>query len=252
MLYNERVKLIMENSKKKSVVKVNDLAEELNVSVDTVRRDLKSMEEQGLLKCVRGGAYFLEYDMAVSTFINRDVINVEKKFQAAKKAVKNIKNGDVITMNSGTTNRIIAEEIVKNDFDITVITNNIAAINILMQKPSIKVIVPGGFLDSTEKSIFGGACEHEFEKYNPDICFLSINAVDLSKGYSDFRLKEIDLIKIMAQNSKKTIAVMDSSKFDKISKQTVFPLNCVDLLVTDDKLSKEVFDKYSKNDINII
>ena len=57
MLYNERVELILQQVQLQAIVKINDLKDLLNVSVDTVRRDLKTMEQSGLIKCIRGGAY---------------------------------------------------------------------------------------------------------------------------------------------------------------------------------------------------
>lgn len=252
MIYNERVSVITNKLKNQSVVKVNELSQELKVSVDTVRRDLKKLESEGLLKCIRGGACSLDNDISLSTFINRDVLNVDKKFQAAQKALKYIKNGDIITMNSGTTNRIIAEEMVKNSYNITVITNNLSVMTILLQQPSIKVIVPGGFLDHKEKSLYGHTCEEELSKYNSDLCFLSINAVDLDKGFSDFRFNEISLIKVMAKNSKNVIAIMDSSKFEKVSKCTIFPIDNVNILISDNEIPYQIASKYQNNGVNLL
>jgi DeoR family myo-inositol catabolism operon transcriptional repressor len=252
MIYNERVSVITNKLKNQSVVKVNELSEELNVSMDTVRRDLKKLENEGLLKCIRGGACSLDNDINLSAFINRNVLNVDKKLQAARKALKYIKNGDIVAMNSGTTNRIIAEEMVKSPYNITVITNNLSVMTVLLQQPSIKVIVPGGFLDSKEKSLYGHTCEKELSKYNSDICFLSINAVDLNKGFSDFRFDEINVIKIMAKNSKNAIAIMDSSKFEKLSKCAVFPIDNIDILISDNEISPKIVDLYNNNGINLI
>ena len=249
VLSSERAEYIVQELSEKSVVTVKELSKKLSVSPDTIRRDLKSMEAQGQVKCVRGGARLLENDFTRSVFSNRDILNVRQKRQAAKKAVRHIKNSDIVTMNSGTTNRIIAEELLKTDLEFTVVTNNLAVVTVLLQCPSIHVIVTGGFLDPKEKSMYGHVCENEIAKYNADICFLSVNAVDLQRGYTDFRLRETDIMRVMMKNAQKSIAVMDSSKFERVSKQHVFSAEEIDLLITDNEASAQLLEAYAQNGI---
>lgn len=252
MLYTERAEIIMQMLKKQSIVKITELTRRLNVSVDTVRRDLKTMEEAELLICVRGGARLSESSLQFLPFMNREIVNVQEKRQAAKKAVQYIREGDIISMNSGTTNVIVAQEMIHLKNNFTVITNNVAVITVLLMQPTIKVIVPGGFLDSKEKSFYGRTCEQGFEKYNTDICFLSINAVSLEKGYTDFRFHEIDNMRVAAKNAVRTIAVMDCSKLEKVSKQAVFPLESVNILAVDDAMPDEQRQLYTAHGVEII
>ena len=210
----------------------------MNVSIDTVRRDLKSMEQAGLVKYVRGGACLPEAIASISHFSGREIINIERKRHAAVKALQYIQQGMVIALNSGTTNTVLAQEIVKRFSNLTVITNNLAAASVLMQNPSIRTILIGGELDAMERSTFGHTCEAEFASYTPDCAFLSINAVDHT-GYSDFRLAEIGILQILAKQTKRVIAVMDSSKLGHRSKKQLFSLDAVDLLIMDDAVSKK-------------
>ena len=155
MLYQERADTIIRLLKKQSIVKISELVSQLGVSVDTVRRDLKSLEAAGLVKCVHGGACLPDSSGQFSPFIYREIVNIELKTQAAVKALSFIREGDVIALNSGTTNAILAQQIAQKFQNITIITNNIAAVTILMGQPSLRVIVPGGFLDPAEKSLHG-------------------------------------------------------------------------------------------------
>ena len=86
MLYNDRAAFILQQLQLKSTVKVTEIAKSLNVSVDTVRRDLKALEEQGQLKCVHGGASLPDYMLAFSNFSGREIIHIEEKRRAALKA----------------------------------------------------------------------------------------------------------------------------------------------------------------------
>lgn len=155
MLYNERVELILQQVQLQAIVKINDLKDLLNVSVDTVRRDLKTMEQSGLIKCIRGGACLPDSLPSLSNFTGREVLNIKLKREAAKKALAYIKPNAIIALNSGTTNTILAQELVFKKDNITVITNNLAAINILIQNPAIKIVSIGGIIDSQEKSTYG-------------------------------------------------------------------------------------------------
>lgn len=251
MLFNDRATIILQQIQLNSSVKISELVDILNVSVDTVRRDLKIMEQKGLIKYVRGGACLPETVAAIENFSGREVININLKRESALKAVGYIKKGSVIALNSGTTNTIIAQEIVKRFDDITVITNNIAVINVLMQKPSINIISTGGNVDSMEKSFYGFPCEETLNNYFPDICFLSINAFNYNDGYTDFRINEEGPMKIMFKNSKKVIAVMDSTKIGKRSKFKVFDCNDIEKLIIDNNISDNVKEIYIKKGINI-
>ncbi|HIX15928.1 MAG TPA: DeoR/GlpR family DNA-binding transcription regulator [Candidatus Hungatella pullicola] len=251
MLYTERVELILQQLQLQATVKITDLTELLQVSVDTVRRDLKSMEQSGLVRCVRGGACLPESLSLVSNFAGREIINIDTKREAAKKALKYAKSGMVIALNSGTTNTILAQEMVTKGDGFTVVTNNYEAIRILMQCPSIEVIAVGGKIDTVERSTCGTQCEREFARYYPDLAFLSINAVSYQDGFTDFRFSEMGVMQILADQSKKVIAVMDSSKIGKRSRAKLFPLTQVDRLVTDTGVTEKMRHKYEKHGLII-
>ena len=252
MLYAERVEMIMQQFQLKSIVKIAELTKLLEVSVDTIRRDLKNMEEKGLLKCVRGGACLPDTMVQFPDFKGREIVNIDLKRQAAQKALGYIKEGDIITLNSGTTNTILAQGLVKLSMKCTIITNNMAIVSILISNPYIRVIVLGGYLDHSEKSVYGVQCEQELQAYYPDISFLSINAVHPEKGFTDFRFYEMNIMNLMAKNSKQTFAIMDSSKLDKISKKSIFPVNQIDTLIMDDQISASDKKRYLEYGISIV
>ena len=243
MLYNDRAAFILQQLQLKSTVKVTEIAKSLNVSVDTVRRDLKALEEQGQLKCVPGGAGLPDYMLAFSNFSGREIIHIEEKRRAALKALEHLRPGSVIALNSGTTNVILAQELIKRFTDLTIVTNNVSAAMVLMQNQSLRTIVLGGDLDSLEHSTYGSICERELGRYYPDICFLSINSVDAEAGFTDFRFAEIGVMQLMARNSSKVIAVMDSSKLGRRSKKVIMDNRMIDLLVMD-SIKPEVRELY--------
>lgn len=252
MLYAERAELIMQQLQLQSTVKVGELSQLLHVSVDTIRRDLKSMEQQGLIKYIHGGACLPETLTPFLNFTGRQIVNSDLKREASRKALSFIKEGDVVALNSGTTNMILSQELVALNKEITVVTNNYAAINILLQSDAIHLIAIGGEMDSLERSTYGTTCEKEFSQYYPDIAFLSINAVNYSDGFTDFRFKEMGIIQLLAKMSKQTIVVMDSGKLGKRSKKRVLLGEQVNAVVMDDNLSNDIRKKYKESGIVIL
>ncbi len=250
MLQSQRNDYILKELQLGKPLSVIDLSNKLEVSVDTIRRDLKSLDSQGLLKYVRGGACLPDTMLSFSNFKGREIINSSLKRDAAKKAVKFVKEGDIIALNAGTTNTILAQELVQLNFEFTVVSNNLAALNILMENSSIKYICIGGKIDGTERATYGSQCTDEFGEYIADIAFLSINAVNLNEGFTDFRLNEIPVIKTLSKNSKKVIAVMDSSKMNKLSKKKALSLHDVDILVTDSQFPSMA--EYEKNGVIVL
>ncbi|MGI5895126.1 MAG: DeoR/GlpR family DNA-binding transcription regulator [Candidatus Merdivicinus sp.] len=240
MLQNERIEWILRQLQLRGTLKVGEISEYLQVSVDTVRRDLKLMEQNGQIKCVHGGACLPDPLLSIASFTARKVVHEDQKQQAAAKAVRYIQRGDIIALNSGTTNTVLAREIARNCEGITVVTNNLAAAEELMKNPLIQLILVGGEVDHTERSTYGAQCEKEFGSYYPDICFLSINAVNEENGYTDFRLNEIGVIQTLASCSGQVIAVMDSSKLGKRSKKNVLSLEQVDRLIMDEQVPEEM------------
>ena len=251
MLYNERAELILQQLQLQSTVKVTELSQLLQVSVDTVRRDLKNMEQEGWIKYVLGGACLPEDQNLFSNFTGREIIHSELKREAARKALDHIKEGDVVALNSGTTNTVLAQEMSGFNLKFTVVTNNYAALSILMQNPAIRLIAVGGTVDPLERSTYGNVCEREFAAYRPDLAFLSINAVNYQDGYTDFRLDEIGVIQTLARNARRVVAVMDSSKLGQCSKRVVLLPEQVDLLLMDDHVSPEVREQYRSKGIEI-
>ena len=209
------------------------------------------MEQEGRIKYVRGGACLPEDRNSFSNFTGREIIHSEWKREAARKALAYIKEGDVVALNSGTTNTVLAQELAGLNLRFTVVTNNYAALSILMQNPAVRLIAVGGTMDPLERSTFGTVCEGEFAAYRPDLAFLSINAVNYQDGYTDFRLDEIGVIQTLAQTARRVIAVMDSSKLGQCSKRQVLSPEQVDLLLMDDHIPSEVKEKYRSKGIEI-
>lgn len=252
MLYEERVNYILKKLEHNSLVKTNDLVNEMGVSIDTIRRDLKKLEEEGKLTCIRGGACSSEEELQYSPFFGRQIINEDLKREAAKKATSLIHSGNIIALNAGTTNSILAEELVKLKKQITVVTNNLSALSILTGSEYIQIVVPSGIVDKEELALYGCNCVEEISSYSFDLSFLAINAVHPIYGFSDFRFQEMDIIKTMIKHSKRSVALMDSQKFGKISKKVFLSPREISLLITNNKIDYSLKNQFTEAGLCII
>ena len=252
MLYEERVNYILKKLEHNSLVKTNDLVNEMGVSIDTIRRDLKKLEEEGKLTCIRGGACSSEEELQYSPFFGRQIINEDLKREAAKKATSLIHSGNIIALNAGTTNSILAEELVKLKKQITVVTNNLSALSILTGSEYIQIVVPSGIVDKEELALYGCNCVEEISSYSFDLSFLAINAVHPIYGFSDFRFQEMDIIKTMIKHSKRSVALMDSQKFGKISKKVFLSPREISLLITNNQIDYSLKNQFAEAGLCII
>lgn len=252
MLYEERVSYILKKLDQDNLVKTNDLVNEMNVSVDTIRRDLKKLEEEGKLTCIRGGACSSEEALQYSPFFGRQIVNEDLKREAAKKAISLIHSGNIIALNAGTTNSILAEELVKLNKQITVVTNNLSALSILTGSEFIQLVVPGGIVDKEELALCGCNCVEEISSYSFDLSFLAINAIHPLHGYSDFRFQEMNIIKAMIKHSRQSVAIMDSHKFGKLSKKIFLAPKAIDSLITDSHLDNLMLKQMNEAGLNVI
>ena len=246
MEHEKRYEKIIENLRKNGRSTLRSLAELCEVSVDTVRRDLKILEEKGLIRMIRGGAVIRDDDPRKKSYGIRSVFHRDEKIELCGGLRDIVREGSTVALNNGTTNTEAARFLSENFERLTVITNSLDVISTLLEKSKFNVIVPGGFLDLQEKSIFGSKCEKDIAEYNIDAALLTVNAISLDKGITDFRFNEIGVIKAMIRASRRRYVLADSSKFETLSCVNVSPLNVVDGLLTDVLLPEKIKNRYSE------
>lgn len=252
MIQNERFLRIIEYLKENKTANLKKIAELNDVSIDTVRRDFKELEKEGMLRRVRGGAIFHNVDITRQDVDIRTATHSDEKKEVASLLSSFILDGQAVGLNSGTTCVEVARFLTENYKKLTVITNNLQAVDVLAKAKNFIVIIPGGELDSSENAIYGEICEESILKYNIDVAIFGAHAISLEKGVTDFRIKQQGVIKALLKSSKKKIAAVDSSKFDKIAYVNVCDLKDIDMVLSDSKLSESLKEKYEKQGIKLI
>lgn len=252
MLQEERFVKIIKYLKENKTARYAELIGLLNASENTVRRDLAELDRRGIIKMVRGGAVWGKNDLTKSVYEARRNINQQDKQELVACLGNIIENGQAIAMNGGTTT-IEAARYLKQNYDrMTVVTNNLTIVDILKEKRNFKIIVASGSYDRSENTLVGPRAEKTIELYNTDYAILAVNSISASKGITDFRDEEIDIINAMIRNTEKAIVVADHSKFDRISCMNVCTLSDIDYFITDPSIDRKILHAYREKGFNII
>lgn len=252
MLQEERFSQIIAFIQGKKRVTLDELAKLTGVSAGTVRRDVKKLEESGVLTLVRGGVALRSEGLARQSFDLRNIDNKVEKQQLAQLVSEVVFDGQTIALNSGTTNLMIADFLVSHYRNLTVITNNLRIINILKAGNNFTLVLPCGIFDPEEYSVIGSRCEAEILNYAPDAVLLAVNALSLSKGVTDFRLFEAGIAQSMLRVSKTKIVVADHTKFDRISCMKICDISDLDYILTDELVTKRQAEEYEACGVRVL
>ena len=214
-------------------VSVAQLCEALFASESSVRRDLKALEQKGLVKRSYGGATPTSNYSNIVTFNHRTRQNADAKREIAKKAVDLVKDGDVIFLDQSSTAFYLAAELVGRS-SLTVVTNNIE-IMMLLSNSAVRVISSGGALSNENRNcLIGGDAVKTFQDIFADTVFFSVKAVDDDGQVTDCSREEIDVRNSMLKNASKKVLLCDSSKFGIRSRFKQCELGDIDILITED------------------
>lgn len=221
---------------KKSVT-VAELTVLFKVTEETIRRDLKQLEDEDFLTRTYGGAYISEgvqNDVDVNL---REYIHVEGKKKIASKCASFIHNGDSIFLDASTTSLVIASMI--QEKNVTVVTNSIKVVTTLMDKPNIRLVVIGGTLANSSLSNLGRQAELNMTKYFFDTAFISCRSVSMQHGITDSNELQAGIRKLAAEHANHVYLVADYTKFDRTSFARICEFEDINTIVVDNQLSEE-------------
>jgi DeoR/GlpR family transcriptional regulator of sugar metabolism len=230
MVKEERLQIIINTLEKDSKVRLNELSALLNVSEDTVRRDIKELDMQGLLRAVRGGA--ISRSPIPQHYRDREKYNQQHKQAIANKALQFLKDGQVVFFDGGTSVVALAAALPK-DLKITIITNSFPVANILEDHPSAEVIFAGGRLHKTAFTTMGQETIDTFKKVRADVCMLGICSLHHTMGITSIIYEDAQLNNIMINQAQKTIALSALEKINTVEPYYVCPVTDVDVIITE-------------------
>ncbi len=215
------------------------MARRLKTSEGTVRNDLKALAAEGQLTRVRGGAVLVDHNPPHSSaFAARCRVNRAAKQQIARRAAELVRNGDSILLDASTTVYHMAA-FLQSCQGLTVITNGIEVARALAQNHSNTVILLGGVLDPDGISIRGSLSESLLKDLHIKTAFVSSYGFSLEAGLTEMDIHEAQLKTKMIASAESVVALMDASKFGKVTLTPFARVDQIAHIFTDRQLDPE-------------
>jgi DeoR/GlpR family transcriptional regulator of sugar metabolism len=239
MLKKERQALIIKQINLHNKVLSSDLSTELNVSEDTIRRDLNELALDNKIVKVHGGALSKSYNF---TATKAETYAFDEKNIIAQKTISLIKDGMTILCSGGTTIRTIAN-LLPNNLSVTFFTVSPLISLELVEHPNTEVILLGGRLSNSSKISIGGGVVAKISEIKADLCILGVNGFD-QDGISDSDYEVVQVKKAMIKASKTVITPMISEKLNSTLRLQVCLLDVVDYLITELSPDNPILESY--------
>lgn len=229
MLKEERQAYIIHQINLHNKVLSSDLSVQLNVSEDTIRRDLNELAENGQVLKVYGGALSKSFQYP---FQDGHVYAKDAKKEIAKKAITLIQNGMTVLVGGGTTMIELARA-VPNDIQCTFFTISPLVALELAEKENLEVILMGGKLSRNTNIVSGAQVINQMSEIKVDLCLLGTNSLSVEEGITDSDWEVVQIKRAMLKCSKKLAILSIAEKLGSNQRMRVAPLRDVTYLVTD-------------------
>lgn len=229
MLKEERQAYIIHQINLHNKVLSSDLSIELNVSEDTIRRDLNELAESGKVLKVYGGALSKSYQFPLQDV---HVYAKEAKKQIAVKAIRLIQNGMTVLVGGGTT-MIEMARLIPKDLQCTFFTISPLVALELADKDNLEVILLGGKLSRNTNIVSGAQVVNDLSEIKVDLCMLGTNSLSVDEGVTDSDWEVVQIKRAMIKCAKKVGVLSIAEKLNSNQKMRVVPLRDVNYLITD-------------------
>jgi DeoR/GlpR family transcriptional regulator of sugar metabolism len=248
MLKEERLAYILHQVNLHNKVLSSHLSELIQVSEDTIRRDLQELAQDGKIIKVHGGALSNSFHLGIAS---RDVYAVEEKKTIALKAVQLIHDGMFVLTTGGTTIAELARVLPK-ELQATFITVSLPAAFEYANHPNIEVIVIGDKLSKGSKITVGGEAISKIKTIRADLCILGNNAIDATEGLTDNDWDVVQVKRAMISTSKKVVVLSISEKVDAAEQLKICDAEEIDVLITELSPSDRKLQAYKEKGILVL
>ncbi|WP_329570576.1 DeoR/GlpR family DNA-binding transcription regulator [Kitasatospora sp. NBC_01266] len=250
MLKADRIARILDHVAKAGSADVHALTELLGVSSATIRRDLQSLHEQGLLHRTRGGAVTGAVNLELP-LRHRAGRQQAEKLRIALAAAQLVPEGAVVGMTGGTTVTEIARVLAERS-GLTIVTNAVNIAADLIVRPDNRLVVVGGNARTASYELVGPAAERMLSQYHLDVAFIGVDGLTASEGCTTHDEMEAHTDRAFLRSSARSVVVADSTKIGRVTFAGICPLAEIDDLVTDDALAAEQEDAIAKHGVRVL
>ena len=239
---------ILSYIKENKEASIHDIVKLCSITIPTARKYLNELNNENLISFKRGKA-IIKTSFYYSNFSRKINENKELKKQIGEYASSFISNGNTIFIGGGSTSFYVLENILKYK-NITIVTNSVPVITFVIQHPEINLIVIGGkWNDRTES--FESIDTRQLEDLYPDISFVGAMDIDINRGVTQNTQMLQQTEFLMFEKSKRSFILADSTKFNITYPWTVFPIEKISNIITDNKFDDKYIDIWNKIGVSI-
>jgi len=249
MLAVQRNEIIYRALQDKRSLSMQNLIDLLDVSRETIRRDITAMAQKGLITKVHGGIV-LPAVGSEPAYSERSGARMTEKARIAARAAEGLAEGLTLYLDSGTTILQLAR-LIPVGFNVQVFTNSLVIGEELVKK-QIPTYVLGGALRAGELSLSGNIAQEMARAIHVDRAYFGAGAISDKYGVMDYHLEEAALRRVMGHHAKDVIVLADSSKFGKTGVVHVFDWNDVSTWITDDQLDAAVVERLAPYPVQVV
>jgi DeoR/GlpR family transcriptional regulator of sugar metabolism len=249
MLKEERQQTILNEVDLHNRILLTDIAETLDVSIDTVRRDVKELDADQKLRKVHGGAISLGF--TTSSTRNTNIYALQEKTKIAQKALSLLTDGSVIFIDGGTTCLELAR-LIPLDLEFTCFTLSLPVAMELSSKPNVTVIFIGGEISKDAQISIGANTIHNLSEIKVDYSFIGTGYVDSKYGLTEFDWDIVQLKKAVIKAAKKTVLLCISEKLNSQHRYKTCDINSVNTIITELEPEDKLLNLFRNHDIRLL
>lgn len=247
----KRHQVILSKLKEHGYVNVHELSAEFGVSMVTIRKDLKLLENRRLLYRTHGSASLADPLITDRNIDEKGKIRIDEKVRIAKAAAEMVKPSESLILASGSTIMELAKQL-QQVKPLTVISASLNVSQILNIVPEIEVHQLGGVIRKSSSSAVGPVAEQMMGSYNCHYLFLGVDGIDPDYGLTTTNALEASLNQVMIKSAKKVVVLADSSKFGKRGFSKICDLSEVDVVITDADISQAIVKRIKEMGVDVV
>ncbi|HYP85085.1 DeoR/GlpR family DNA-binding transcription regulator [Variovorax sp.] len=229
---NPRQINLLDTVRARGAITVDELADMLGVTLQTVRRDVQRLADAGLLTRFHGGVRVPSSTTENIGYQQRESLHALGKARIAQAVAAKVPDGCSLILNIGTTTEAVAKALLRHR-GLRVITNNLNVANILTGNPDCEVIVAGGTVRARDRAIVGEPTVDFIRQFKVDIAVIGISGIEADGSLRDFDLREVKVAQTIIAQAREVWLVADASKFNRPAMVQLAELSQIDCLFTD-------------------
>lgn len=251
MRLHKRQNEILASVKSRGACSIVELAAQLNVSDETIRRNIKPLVRQGLIEKVHGGVVLSQNQEPEPPFEKRMNERVDAKKLISALVAEIISDGDSIMLDTGSTTAYVARGL-DNHRNLSVVTNCTEIARTLAREQSNRVHICGGALRADDWATFGSAAIDFVRQFHVNYAILSIGGITDNGSFMDYHLEEAEFSRAVIRQANKTIVVADHSKFGNSNFIKVCDFDAVDMVVVDQLPPVNIMNEFNEAGVEVI